>query len=190
MSNEFSIQQLTAQAHGYVGLPFPKLELEGLTPDLNQIGKAIAGKNVLGKPMFMDVTIDGVRLPNEPLITITGKKVIVETVVVGSERRGTVKEFITTEDYQIKIEGICIEPNVKAYPLAQVESIINLIDKDEALDFSNEIAELFGINRIVIKDHGWGNMKGKPFSQSYYLTCISDEDFYATINNKPQRRLP
>lgn len=184
MANEFNIRQAVLNAHGYVGLPFPNLELGGLTPDLNRLGNAIQGKNALGRPLFMDCIIDGQRLPNEPLITITGKKVIVETVIVGNEHKGTVKEFITTGDYNIKIEGICIEPGQKEYPQAQVESIIELINKNEALDFSNELAELFGINRLVIKDYGFGNMKGKPYSQSYYLSCVSDNDFYATLNNQ------
>ena len=127
----------------------------------------------------MDVVIDGVRLPNEPLVTITAKKTIVETVVIGSERKGTVKEFISAGDYTIKIEGICIEPNIKEFPIGQVESIIELVEKHQALDISNDIADLFGISRVVIKDYGFGNMKGKPYSQSYYLLCVSDEDFYA-----------
>lgn len=190
MANEFDIKRATLNAFGYVGLPFPKLELDGLVPDLNQIGRAIAGKNAIGKPLFMDCTIDGVRLPNEPLITITGKKTIIETILVGSERSGTVKEFITTNDYNIKIEGVCINPGVKEYPQDQVESIINLVNKNEALDFKNEIADLFGVNRIVIKDHGWGNMKGMPFSQTYYLTCVSDGDIYAELDNRPKKILP
>lgn len=181
MANEFNIRKRTFNAFGYVGLPFPNLDLSNLAPDINQIGKAIAGKNILGRPFFMDVTIDGVRLPNEPLVTITGKKIIVETPVVGNKRKGTVKEFITTGDYNIKIEGICIDPGKKEYPQAQVESIIALAEKIEALDFTNDIAQLFGINRLVIKDYGIAPMQGQPYSQKYYLSCVSDQDFYANL---------
>lgn len=187
MANEFNIRETVAQAHGYVGLPFPSLVLDPNDPGLNQLGTAAVGKNALGKPLFMDCIIDGVRLPNEPLITITGKKVIVETVVIGSEHRGTVKEFITTGDYNIKIEGICIDPSKKEYPQSQVDSLIELIEKNESLEFDNDLAELFNINKIVIKDYGFGNMKGKPYSQSYYLSCVSDSDFYATLKNKVTR---
>lgn len=181
MANEFNIDKAIMTAHGYVGLPFPKLSFVNILPDINLLGKAILGKNTLGRPYFMDCIIDGVNLPNEPLITFTHKKKIVETVIVGTERRGTVKEFISAGDYNIKIEGICIEPNKKAYPQDQVESIIKLIEKNEALDFTNDLAAYFGVNRIVIKDAGFGNMKGKPYSQSYYLTCVSDEDFYGEL---------
>jgi hypothetical protein len=185
MANEFNINKLIMTGHGYVGLPFPKLDLKGLIPDVNLLGKAILGKNILGRPFFMDCVIDGVRLPNEPLITITGKKTIVETVVVGSDRKGTVKEFISAGDYNIKIEGICIEPNGKEYPTEQVESIVKLIEKNETLEVENEILNtFFKVNALVIKDYGFGNMQGKPYSQSYYLTCISDEDFYGELKLK------
>lgn len=179
MANEFDIKKNTINAFGYVGLPFPNLDFSGIAPDLNQIGNAIKGKTVLGRPFFMDVVIDNVRLPNEPLITITGKKIIVETVVVGNKRKGTVKEFISTGDYNIKIEGLCINPNKKEYPEDQVRSIIELCEKNEALDFENELAELFKIRKLVIKDYGFAPMQGKPYSQKYYLSCVSDTDFYA-----------
>ena len=182
MANEFDIRTATLNAFGYVGLPYPNLDFElSDLANLNQIGNAIRGKNVLGRPFFMDVVIDGVRLPNEPLLTITGKKVIVETTIVGNKRKGTVKEFITSGDYNIKIEGICIEAGKKEYPQEQVESIIALAERNEALDFSNEIAELFKINRLVIKDYGISPMQGQPYSQKYYLSCVSDQDFYGNL---------
>lgn len=181
MANEFDIKKAILQGAGYVGLPFPNFKNFRFDYGDSSIGVS-ERTNKLGRPYFMDVKIDGVTLPNEPLVTITAKKTIVETVIVGSERRGTVKEFISAGDFNIKIQGVCITPGVKQYPQEQVQSIIDLAAKNEALDFSNELAELFGINRLVIKDYGLSDMKGMPYSQSYYLTCVSDEDFYAKLN--------
>ena len=187
MANEFTIRQLVATAHGYVGLPFPQLGLENYNPfpKVERLGKAIFSRNKLGKPLFMDVIIDGVQMPNETLITITTRKLIEETVLVGNDHRGTVKEFISAGDYMIKIQGVCIDPdNPKEYPEEQVESIIALCEKHQALDFDNDFARLFNINRIVIKDYGFGDMKGKPYSQSYYINAVSDDDFYAIIDDQ------
>lgn len=181
MANEFNIQRATINAFGYVGLPFPNLDLSKNIGAGSGVGKMATGKNVLGKPFFMDVVIDGQRLPNEPLVTITGKKIIVETVVVGSKHKGTVKEFIATGDFNIKIEGLCLDPNKKEYPEAQVRAIAELAERIEALDFDNELAEIFGIRRLVIKDYGFAPMQGKPYSQKYYLSCVSDNDFYANL---------
>lgn len=185
MANEFNIRDLVLKGGGYVGLPFPKLGLEELIPDPAQIGNAILGKNILGKPVFSVVTIDGVKLPNEPLVTITGKKTIVETVIIGSDRKGTVKEFISADDYAIKIEGVCIDPtNPKVYPKEQVQNIIDLAEKNQSLEIDCFLTGLFNIDSLVIKDYGFGNMQGKPYSQSYYLSCVSDEGFYAELKNR------
>lgn len=182
MANEFNIRNLVAGVHNYVGLPYPLLGIEDVDlPNINRLGKAILGKDLIGRPFFMDCVIDGKRLPNEPLITITGRKNIVETIIVGSERKGTVKEFISAEDYAIKIEGVCIEPGVKKYPVEQVQEIVDLCERNEALEFENELAELFRIRNIVIKDYGFGNMKGMPNSQSYYIMAVSNEDFYGEL---------
>ncbi|MCB4807132.1 DUF6046 domain-containing protein [Tamlana sp. 62-3] len=180
MKNEFNIKKMIINNGGYVGLPFPNLNFENLQPDLLTVGEAIKGKNILGKPFFMDVTIDGVRLPNEPLITISSKKNIVETALIGNERKGTVKEFISNDNYKIKIEGVCIDmKNPKSYPTEQVQNIIDLVSKNIPVSISNSICELFQINEIVIKNYSFPNMQGKPFSQGYILMCESNEDFYA-----------
>jgi len=168
-----------------VGLPFPDLEFRAISlPDINEIGKAIFGKNQLGKPLFMDVEIDGKRLPNEPLVTVTSRKIIEETVLVGSEHRGTVKEFISAGDFQIKIEGICIDTNSRSYPKDQVELINSIVSQNKALDFYSDITEIFEVHRVVINDFGFGNMKGKPNSQSYFISCTSDMDFYAVLDQR------
>lgn len=183
MANEFNIRNLILQSHGYVGRSYPDLQNRTPLPESN-IGKAVFAKDALGRPMFMDCVIDGMRLPNEPLITINTRKVIQETVLVGSKRRGTVKEFISAGDYQIKIEGVCIIPGQKIYPEEQVKDIIEICDNNKALEVENDITDLFGIHRLVIKDYGFGNMQGKPYSQTYYINAVSDEDFYAVLKDK------
>ena len=189
MANTFNIRELTAKAHGYTAPPFPLLGIKNVLPDVNKIGKAITGRTHLGTPYFMDVVIDGIRLPNEPLITFSGQKRIVQTSIVGSERRGTVKELISSNDYRIKIEGVCIEPGKKEYPQSQVEQIIALCEKPAAMDFENDLAELFSIHRLVITSYGFDKMQGKPYSQKYVINAVSDEDFYAELNNRKRAKV-
>jgi hypothetical protein len=183
MANEYDIQNLTRTAFGYSVLPFPLLGIKSPLPKLNKIGNAIIGKNHIGTPFFMDVIIDDLPLPNEPLITFTNQKKIIQTAIVGSERRGTVKEFISTSDYKIKIEGVCIDPTIKDYPQKQVEEIIKICEKPKSLSFKNSLAELYGIYNIVITSYSFANMQGHPYSQKYYINAVSNDDFYATMKN-------
>lgn len=189
MANEFNIRNLVAGAHNYVGLPYPLLGVEDVDlPNLNQLGRAILGKDLIGRPFFDDFVLDGYRFPNEPLITVTRRKNIVETIVVGSERSGTVKEFISAKDFNIKIEGVVLAN--KEYPFIEMEKIIELCQRPEALEVENDILNLmYRVNSLVIKDYGFGNMKGKPYSQSYYISAVSNEDFYAQVTNPLENRL-
>lgn len=179
MANEFDLNKITAEVFGYEALPFPLLGLKNPLPDVLNIGASIIGANHLGVPYFMDLVIDDVVFPNEPLMTFSKQKRIVETPVVGAE--GTVKELISSQDYRIKIEGLCIDPNKKEYPRQQVEDIQALFNENRALEISNRLCALFGIQRIVLKNIVWGKMKGQPYSQSFSIDAVSDRDFYATL---------
>jgi len=183
MANEFNIRQLTAGAINYVGLPYPVLGVENVDlPNVNQIGRALRGKDLLGRPIFEDFVLDGYQFPFEPLLTVTRRKQIVETIVVGSDRSGTVKEFICAEDFQIRIEGILLAN--KEYPYIAMDRITELCERAEALEVESDMLNVvYRIQRLVIKDYGFGNMKGKPYSQSYYITAVSDQDFYAELSN-------
>lgn len=184
MANTFDIQQLVTTAHGYVAGAYPLVGLKRFLPDPNKIGNAILGRTHLGVPYFMDVTINGHRLPNEPLVTFSGQKRIIQTAIAGSDRRGTVKELIAANDYKIKIEGVCIDPARKEYPQEQVAAIIGLCEQPAALDFENELATLFGIHRLVITSYAFDKMQGKPYSQKYVINAVSDEDFYGNLKHQ------
>ena len=180
MINTIDIRDLTATAHGYPPAPYPLVGVP--VRDANKIGTAV-GRTHLGIPYFMDVTIDGKRLPNEPLLTFSGQKRIIQTAIAGSKRRGTVKELIAANDYKIKIEGVCIDPTQRSYPTAQVQTIIDLCETPAALDFENELATLFRIHRIVITGYGFANMQGTPHAQKYVINAVSDEDFYGNLKH-------
>lgn len=189
MANIFNIRELTQAAHNRTGIEFDTSFFDEEVKNANSIGTAKTGRTHLGTPYFMDVEIDGIRLPNEPLLTFSTQKRIVQTVVVGSESRGTVKELISANDFKIKIEGICIEPGKKEYPTDQVNSVISLCQKQEALEFENELAELLGIKKIVITGYSIDKMQGQPYSQKYVIDAISDDDFFAELNNREKQNL-
>jgi hypothetical protein len=86
--------------------------------DINAIDETEVGEFVnvrdslksvyLGRALFMPVKIGGYQLPNEPTVLITGRKRIIETALAGSTKRGTVKELISVDDYELTIRGIAI----------------------------------------------------------------------------------
>lgn len=185
---ELDIKKMTAKAHGYVGNS--GLSLSGpssdIAADVNDLGADLR----TGSPYFMRLklrTASGreYELPNEPLVTVRHKHTIVETATVGKQRRGTVKEYITAEDYELRIKGLCLGEG--KYPTEEVRTVIALGNETEPLEVvGSRFLELFGIRRIVIKDKDYDEMAGIPWSQKYEITAVSDEEFYADLEQKRQ----
>lgn len=185
----FDLKKAVARiAYDYIGLGFPewwkqyakKLNL----PDLKNVNSA----QLLGAKYFMTIKVmyEGkiYELPNEPLVSISLTKTIIETATVGKHRKGSVIEYITTENNQITIKGVCFDiVNPERYPADQVSIINELFDIDDSLDIvENPFFELFGIRKLALKSKQLDEMQGQQGLQGYTITAISDQDFYADLN--------
>ncbi len=192
---QFDIKEILARAAiDYVGPRFTewwaKNKKKYQLPDL----KAINAKQLLGGKYFMTLQLaykkEVFELPNEPLISLGLTKTIVETATVGKNRKGTVKEYICTEDYNITIKGVCVNlDDPELYPADQVSLLNDLFEINDALEIeSNPFLELFGIRKMVLKDIQFEEMMGEQGVQKYTITAVSDQDFYADLNEKDKEK--
>ena len=190
-----NIKELLLRASmDYVGPMFPlwwaKNQRRYQLPDLRTVNRS----QLLGAKYFLQVRLSHkgqvFELPNEPIISLGLTKTIVETATVGKQRKGTVKEYICTEDYNISIKGICIDlDDPEVYPAAQVATLNDMFEINEALEVeSNLFFELFGIRKIVLKDIQFEEMIGEAGMQKYSITAISDQDFYADLNERDKQK--
>lgn len=131
-----------------------------------------------------------IQFPNEPLVDFSLSKTIVETATVGKYRRGKVKEYICTEDWEITIKGLCVDfEEPERYPAEQVQALNLLFEKNESLEvLNNKLFELFGIRNIVLKDIQFEAMQGQEGIQKYEISAVSDNDFYAELDDKKIER--
>jgi hypothetical protein len=135
--------------------------------------------NILGKSILMPVMLDGVWLPNS-IFNIQRSKRIIETVLTG--RKGTVKEFISAEDYKIKIQGTIIHEykgTSVAYPLQDLTNLLKILDKSEALKIENELMSQLGIHSVVVYDYDVSEIGKNENVQRYEINLKSDGDFVA-----------
>ncbi|MDV6170236.1 DUF6046 domain-containing protein [Flavobacterium sp. DG1-102-2] len=185
----FDIKELAAKAHfDYVGPAFPLWWQNNKTklvlPSLKNIGIK------LGQKYFTTLTLSyngkQFKFPNEPLISLSLSKTIVETATVGKYRKGMVKEYICTEDYQISIRGVCLdEDDLDSYPSDQVDTLKKMFEINDALEVvSNPFLELFEVRKLILKDIVWDDMAGYQGVQKYTITAVSDQDFYADLKEK------
>lgn len=190
---EFTFKELVAKAHlDYVGAAFPswwgKNKTKFVLPSLKNVARDL----LLGGRYFQQISFsyngETFQLPNEPLISMSLQKTIVETATVGTERIGTVKEYICTEDYQITIRGVCVntDPDERdVFPSDQVEMIQRMFLINDRLEVvTNPFLELFEIRSVVLKSIDWEEMAGEQGLQKYTITAVSDNDFFADMTEK------
>ena len=165
---------LYTSAFGYVALPFNK----GSMPVTSGVAKSQWGNQFPDTKVYRaPCTIGNFQLPNEPMIEIKGpKKSIVETGIDGID--GTAKQIFGIEDYLITIKGIAIQlDGSDSYPEDIMRQINILCKQKNNLDITNAVAQLYGINKILIYDVDYPAVEGAQSWQPYILTCKSDFDF-------------
>jgi len=195
--NEFSVNELYKRAFGVErGEPFNEKELRvdktaGKLPQNSaydyvaqdqaedsflRIRKLLNVKLLSGASVFMPLKIGDLVFPNEPTMDVTTRKQIVETVLTNAN--GTVKELISTGDYEFTIRGVVINQRSKTvYPEGIVRDINALYKRREAFPILCALTELLGVRRVVMKDFKLPSMIGIQHAQAYELTVISDHEF-------------
>lgn len=113
-------------------------------------------------------------LPYEPMITISGKHIIIKRQVAKSKARGSIKERWTLDDYSVKIEGILMSES-DSYPEDDVRRLRKFCEAGEVIATS-PLLELFGISRLVIESWEIPHTSGVR-NQNYSLSCLSDDTY-------------
>lgn len=179
--------ELYQRTFNYVGTPIPSANPKAYIPGHSLIWKEpVEGRtNMLGVPYFLPVELDGYQLPNEPIITITGGKRIIETPIDDTD--GTFKEGFALDDYSITIQGIAeVEGNPFEYPWEIVRKIRQLFEKRAAVSINNELTALFNIDRLVIYDLRLMGEPGSETYQPYELQCKSDKVYELELKPEEQ----
>ncbi|NJM14009.1 MAG: hypothetical protein HC896_00250 [Bacteroidales bacterium] len=138
--------------------------------------------SVFGCLLPLPWTAANYQLPNEPAMTITSSKTIIETALAGNTRRGMVKEIINADDYKITLEGICTDDQKRGYPADQVEMLKDLDNYEGTLQIKSYLTELFEINNVIIKSLSLRPAPGMPYMQPFSIELVSDEDFILIKN--------
>jgi hypothetical protein len=155
----------------------------------------------LGTPLFFPMTIDGVLLPNAPLITVSAVKNVVKTPVAG--RDYTVKEIVSLDDYKINIKGIAtnydpingVAKNTSStvyeeFPEDWLVLLNNLYKRKQSektkdtisLPVQCDFLRMLGIHYIVIERISFPPMVGVQSALAYELEAVSDENIELVLN--------
>lgn len=173
---------------GYVAKPFPIGGIpdpKNLIPGGSFIGSDKDKLSMLGQKIFLPVRLkipeegeDWIQLPNEPIMSIENNMIVEKTSVTRGNGRGSVKEIINMDDYIVRLDGLIINEEEKAYPSAIISDIRKLMEYPGALQIDSELTRLYNITLVVRQSYNAPrDNSDKLRVQKYSIEFISDEDF-------------
>ena len=194
---DFNVKDILLSILGYKGLPYPgawlpdkrKNQSEDFTyygDYLNEKlytdkGTLLRKKDAQGRYYFMPVFFlykdKSYEIPNA-LISFTGKKTIVETPMVG--RKGSVKELINIDDYEISIQAVAQDKDFPEAALTELNEIYNI---NESITLKCALTDLFleQDDKVVIKSIDLTDMKGTETFQVFKMDLVTDRSFELII---------
>lgn len=124
--------------------------------------------------------------PDWPLFDITGQDIITKTMM--TKKKGSVKEFITEDDYSIIIRGILINYESQEYPEQLFQDLLQVIKSKKTLGVTSQVLNLLDIHNLVIERHSFPSSEGFQNIQPFELECISDEPVELQIKNAKTKK--
>jgi hypothetical protein len=200
----FSLAELFEQTFGYRTQAFePQFATTG---DGSLSGRKEQGKSgspfyatdAMGREYYMPITItyqdnavnnSNIESPGilkkwdlpYPIISISGRKTIIETPL--TERRGTVKELINIQDYEIVVKGFVIS-RTNEFPENDVATLLTIYEQNTPVSISCPLTDIFllrsgrsGSDSVVITDLRLPPMEGIKNVRPYELRMVSDAPF-------------
>ncbi|MCM1302254.1 MAG: DUF6046 domain-containing protein [Alistipes senegalensis] len=112
-------------------------------------------------------------LPLEPLVSVSGKNIIVRRKVAKSKLNGTIKERWSQDDYEVTIQGVVSGSDESKYPDNYLRKLIELFDERQAVEVEQGILQVFGIRYLAIESASFPHTKGMN-NQHYEIKAYSD----------------
>jgi hypothetical protein len=189
---EYDLLSLFRKVFGYRGIPYGVVKTDiskqfNKGEDYNSQIKMYAENkessvaSAMGTPIFQPLYIDDWLFPNEPLVTISGAKKLIETVSAGGDN--DVIEHISLGHYEIKIQGFCVNETDDSPPEAEIMKIRQLYEARQSLEIKSPMLRLFNINLFAFKDIKFPAVEGAQAIQGYEITGRSDKYIQLTERN-------
>lgn len=142
----------------------------------SKLGSPFFKSDIFGREFFMPVILNGVLLPFA-VIGVRLRKSIVKTELV--ERDGTVKEIISSNDFEINIKGIVIHPDGDVFPEDDISSLFKIYQKNSAMVMQSALTDIFipQDDSVIVEDLSFPPISGTEHARPYEINLITDKIF-------------
>lgn len=177
----------------FMTVDYERMKLETDPNDLSSNSYYVADKkSIFGTPIFDVLELKGLTYTDFngdeqtvedltldiALLEVYNSRNIVTTAVSG--RNGTVKEYMSDGDYEIKVTGNLINPLANCHPDELLKQLHDFCKAQVNIEVTSSLLYYLDISKIVIKDFRFKMVQGYRNVIDYELTCLSDDD--GTIN--------
>ncbi len=119
------------------------------------------------------------QLPIEPVVAIScsneiAKRSVLKAGYADADRRGTVKELWSQNDYDVNISGVLISDEANTLPESDLRRLRAYCEGRESVEVESALFTLFNIRRIAIEDYQFPFTKGME-NQMYTIKATSDD---------------
>jgi hypothetical protein len=204
-AGEHDLLSLFRRVFGFRGIPYGvkdtslkdrmnQVEHDGQS-DVYTEREPLGGFSALGTPIFQpfrlkDIgttrpqVIDGVEepiripdftLPNEPLVTISNTKRLIETPTAGGTQ--DIIEHISLNYYTLRIQGFIVNMETDDYPEDEVRRLRSFYELRRSIKVESPILSLFNINLMAFKTLSLPAVEGHQCIQGYEITGRSDKPY-------------
>lgn len=172
-------RQLKVEDRDYSGISVRERGSDQNNMTINQDGRPAI--SYLGTPVFSDLKLSYTgRIQgfievylDWVLLEVNQTKHIVKTAIDG--RNGTVKEYISDGDFDIRIRGGFSTAFGSAYPKDRIGELMGILKINDALQVTSEYLLQFGIYNVVIESYRFPQSQGFTNEQLFDISCVSDE---------------
>lgn len=112
--------------------------------------------------------------PLEPLVSLSGKNILIRRNVAKASGKGSVKERWSQDDYQVTIKGVITGGDESKFPAAEFRRLCDILNAPEPVEVDHEIMLIFGIKYLAFESFSFPHTKGLN-NQNFELKAYSDE---------------
>lgn len=114
------------------------------------------------------------------LMDVSATKQIIKTNIQGV--RGSVKEYISLGDYNIKFRGALVDENGRRYPEEQALQLREYLEAETTIGIASRfLNDIFKIDNIVVEDFNFPQVEGFQNMCFFEFTAVSDDPIELTV---------
>ncbi len=147
------------------------LSLDNKFPENSTAGPAVKRNNIILKSFDDLISIELIAVD----VDVTPTNTIVETALIG--RAGTVKEYISANDYKVNLSGMVISDSIDSFPLYEQIALKKILETEKTMQVESVYLNLWGITKLVYLNGSFKPSNKYVNAFDFKLQCVSDKDF-------------